>query len=87
MSEYSSSEGSPAMNPTGTNQNKGTELRTLTQAEVDQLIKSFIAPLVRQLDDLTRIVQGMITASHPDYYTRTGTAAICRAPGYQPDAH
>ena len=43
MSENSSSKDVPATNFTGTNENEGLEIRILTQAEVDELIKSFIA--------------------------------------------
>ena len=40
---------------------------------------------MKQLEDLTRLAQGMKTASHPDHYPTVGTSASCTPPGYQPD--
>ena len=86
MSENCSSEGSTAMNFTETNNNTGPELGTSTQAEVNEQIRSFMASLMRQLEDLIWLVQGMTTASHPNYYTKVDTSASYSAPGYQPDS-
>ena len=66
MSENSRSEGSPAMNSTEINENEGPKIHAITQAEVDEQTKSFITPLVKQLGDFTRHVQGMTTAPHPN---------------------
>ena len=71
----SSSDGSRAMNSPEANENEGPEIRAITEEEIDEPINSFIAPLTRQLEDLTRLVQGMITASHPDYHSMAGTMA------------
>ena len=84
-SENSNSEGNPAMNSRGTNKNEDPEVHAITQEEVDEQIKNFIATLTRKLWDLTRLVQGMTTASHANYDPRAGTIASCSAPGYQPD--
>ena len=85
MSENSSSEGSSAMNSTDTNGNEGPEIPEITQAEVDEQIKSFIAFLTRQREDSTRFVQGVTIASNLNYYPRAGTSASYGAPGCQPD--
>ena len=85
MNEDSSSTGGPSMNSPETNENEDSEMRALTQEEIDEQIKSFIAPLTRQLEDLTRLVSGMTIASHLDYYERAGTSASYSAPGDQPD--
>ena len=75
MSKTSVSEASPAMNPPETKEIEGPEVSAITQDEVDEKIKSFIAPLTRQLEDLTPLVRGMTTASHPNNYPSTGTSA------------
>ena len=52
-----------------------SEIHTLTQEAVNEQIKGFIAPLTRQLEELSRLVQGMLTTSYPSYYPRSGVAA------------
>ena len=47
------------------------ESQTLTQETVNEQIRRFIAPLTRQLEELTRLVQGMTTSGHPNFYPRT----------------
>ena len=51
--------------------------RTLTQEAVNEQIRGFIAPVTHQLEELTRLVQGMTTSWHPNSYSRTelGTAS------------
>ena len=46
MSENISFEDGPAMPSTEANENAGPEVNALTQAEVDEQIKSIIAPLI-----------------------------------------
>ena len=46
---------------------EGPEIHTLTQEVVNEQIKGFIVPLTRQLEDLTRLVQGMVTQPHPSH--------------------
>ena len=48
-----------------------SEIQTLTQEAVNGQIRRFIAPLTRQLEELTRLVQGMTTTQHPNHYPRT----------------
>ena len=47
------------------------EIQALTPAAVDEPIKGLIAPLTRQLEELTRLVQEMFTSKHPNSYLRT----------------
>ena len=47
------------------------EFQTLTQETVNEQIRGFIAPLTRQLEELTRLVQGRTTSRHPNFYPRT----------------
>ena len=47
------------------------EFQMLTQEAVNEQIRWFIAPLTRQLEELTRLVQGMTTSRHPNSYPRT----------------
>ena len=48
------------------------QFQTLTQETVNEQIRGFIAPLTRQLEELTRLVQGMTTSGLPNSYPRTG---------------
>ena len=41
------------------------EIRTLTQEVVNEQIEGFIAPLTRQLKEMTPLVQGIATTPHP----------------------
>ena len=41
------------------------ENQTWTQEAVNEQIREFIAPLNHQLEELTRLVQGMSTSRHP----------------------
>ena len=47
------------------------EFQTLTHEAVNEQIRGFIAPLTRQLEDLTSLVQGMTTSWHPNSYPTT----------------
>ena len=47
------------------------EFQTLTQEAVNEQIRGFIVPLTRQLEALTRLVQGMTTSRHPNSYPST----------------
>ena len=49
----------------------------MTQEAVNEQIRGFIAPLTRQLKELTRLVQGMSTSRrHPNSYPRTELGTI-----------
>ena len=59
-----------------------SEIQTWTQEAVNEQIRGFIARLTRQLEELTRLVQGMTTTRHPNYYPRTefGTTSCTTIP-------
>ena len=46
------------------------EFQMLTQETLIEQIRGFIAPLTRQLEELTRLVQGSTTSRHPNSYPR-----------------
>ena len=48
-----------------------SEFQTLTQGAVNEQIRGFIAPLTRQLEELSRLVQGMTISRHPISYPET----------------
>ena len=58
------------------------EIQTLTQEAVNEQIRGFIASLTRQLEELTRLVQGMTTSRHPNSYPKNdlGTTAATAMP-------
>ena len=62
-----------------------SDARTLTQGKDNEQIRSYIAPLTDQLEDLTRLIKRMSGAQHPNKYPRAGTSASFSASGYQPD--
>ena len=47
------------------------EVQTLTEEAVNEQVGGFITPLTRQLEELTRLLQGMTTSGHPKPYSRT----------------
>ena len=49
--ENNRSETNPVMSAHGNNTDKGSETRILTQEEVDEQIRNYIAPSIRQLED------------------------------------
>ena len=51
------------------------EIQTLTQEAVNEQIRGFIAPLTRQLEDLTRLMQGMSNSRHRNPRTELGTTS------------
>ena len=61
------------------------EIQTLTQERVNEQIRGFIVPLTRKKEELTRLVQGMLTTQHPDYYPRTDFGATFGTVSYQSD--
>ena len=61
------------------------EMRTLTQEAVNEQIQGCIVPLTRQLEELTLLVQGMVTTPHPSIYPRTDYSTISGTAAHQPD--
>ena len=69
MSENSGQKDNPVINSHNTDKSGEPEIRILTQEFCEQ-IKSFKAPLRRQLKDLTWLVQGLSVTLHPNQRTR-----------------
>ena len=44
------------------------EIQILTQEAVNEQIRIFIAPPTRQLEELSRLVQRLVTTLHQDHY-------------------
>ena len=63
------------MNSHETNENGSPQNRVLTQ---EKLMNE--SSFTRQLEDLTRLVQIMTTASHLNYYPKAGNSAGYSAP-------
>ena len=83
MSENNSTESSPVRNAPECNVEDEPEVYILTQEDVNEQIGSHIAPLTKQLEDMTRLIQGMTTAQNPTSHPRAGTSASFSATGYQ----
>ena len=62
-----------------------TEAGNLTQADVNEHIGSYNAPLLKQLDDLTLLLQRMSSTQQPNFYLRACTGASFSSAGYPPD--
>ena len=71
MSHHSSSEEIANWSSSENVDGEKPEIQTLTQKAVNEQIRGFITPLTRQLDELTRLVQGMSTSRHPNSYPKT----------------
>ena len=52
----------------------------------NEAIKGFISPLTRQLEELTRVVKGMVTTAHPNLCPNTDYSTISGTAVHQPDA-
>ena len=86
MSESGSVEDNRAGNFSEITLGEVPEIRTLTQEAVNQQIKRFIGPVTRQLEELSRLVQGMVTIPHPSHYPRTDYSTISGTAVQQPDS-
>ena len=65
--------------------NSETEARILTHDDVNEQIRSYIALLTKQLEDLTRLLQGMLSTQQRNAYPRAATSDSFSIAGYQPD--
>ena len=77
MSNHGSTEEIANRNSSENFEGEVLKFQTLAQEAVNEQIRVFVAPLARQLKELTRLVQGMITSRHPNSYPRIelGTAS------------
>ena len=55
--------------------NNGSEERILIQKKVEEQVSTYIAPLIKPLNDLTRLIQGKSPAHRPNASPRAGTSA------------
>ena len=76
MSASSSSGNKPAMSNYADNLKIESKKRILTQEEVHEQIRSYIAPLTKQLEDLTRLIPRMSAAQRPNLYPRPARVEI-----------
>ena len=76
MSENGSAEDNRTGNSSENIEKGVPEIRFLTQEAVNDQIKGFIAPLTRQLEELTQLVLGMVTTSHRSHYPRADYSTI-----------
>ena len=87
MSENGNSEDNRASKSWENAEEEVLEIRTLTQEAVNEQVKGFSTPLTRQLEELTWLVQGMLTTPHPIHYPRADYNATSGAAVYQPDTN
>ena len=85
MSDHGSTEENVTGNSSENVEGEVFEIQTLTQEAVNEQIRAFVAPLTRKLEELTRLVQGMVTTPHPSHYPRTDFGATCGIATYQSD--
>ena len=78
-------ESSPIMNAPERNTDEKLEERILSQEDVNEQIRSYFAPLTKQLENWNRLIQGVSTVQQPNTHPRVGTSASFSAAGCQPD--
>ena len=84
MNDSKNTESSPIVNAPGRNARDELEVHALTQEEVNEQVRNHIGPLTKQLQDLTRLIQGMTTAQLPTSYLRPSTTLGLVQPGISP---
>ena len=85
MSESGNLEDNRAANSLENTEGEVPEIRTLNQEAVNEQIKGFIAPPTRQLEELTPLIQGMVTTPHPSHYPKTDYSTNSGTTAHQPD--
>ena len=71
MSDNSSIEENATGSSSENVQGKVSEIQALTKDGINEQTRGFIASLTHQTEELTRLVQGMVTTQHPHHYDRT----------------
>ena len=71
MNENGSFEENVTGNSSGIVKGEVLGSHTLTREAVNEQIKGFIAPLTRQLEELTRLVRTLLTTPHPSLFSRS----------------
>ena len=85
MSDHSSTEENLTGISSQNVEEKVPEIQTLTQEAVGEQIRGLIAPLTHQVEDLIRLVQGMVTMKHPDHFPRTDKSTTSGRATHQSD--
>ena len=85
VSDNGSVEDNRADNSSKNTEEEVPETRILTQEAVNEQIKGFIAPPARQLEELTQLVQGMVTTPHSSHCPRIDYSIIYGTAAHQPD--
>ena len=85
MSESNSTETSPIMNAPECDVEDEPELHILTQQKAKEQAINHKAPLTKQLNNTTRLIQGMTITQHPTSYPRACRIDSFSTAGYQPD--
>ena len=85
MSDNGSIEDNRVGNSSENTEEEVCEVRDLTQEAVNEQTKGFITPLAKQLEELTGLVQGMVTTTHPSHYLMADYSATSGAAVHQPD--
>ena len=85
MSDHGSTEGNVTGISSENVEREVSEIQTLSQETVDEQIRGFLAPLTRQIEELTRLVQGMVTKQHPECYPRTDLGSTSFTATHQSD--
>ena len=70
MSHHGSSDKTAIRSSTENADREISDVQTLIQKAVNEQVRQFFAPLTRQIEELTRLVQGMITFGHLNSYIR-----------------
>ena len=85
ISENNCAEIIPTVSAYESNTDTECETRIVTQEEVDEQIRNYNVSLTRQLDDLTRLIQGMSTAHRANLPPMASTSASSSAAGSSPN--
>ncbi len=85
MSDNGSIEENISTNSSKNVKGENYEIQILTQEAVNEQIGCFIVPLTRQLEELTRLVQGLVTTLHQDHYPRTDFSPTSGTATFQSD--
>ena len=87
MRENGNVEVNPTSNSSENVEEEISEIHTMTQEAFNEQIEKFIALLTCQIEELTRLVQGIVATPHVNHYPRTNRSTISGTAAYQPDNH
>ena len=85
MSENDGSQTNALPKTNASNAAFASETGILTQKEVDEQITNYIAPMTRQLENLTRLILDMSTAHRKNLSPRAGTSGNSSTAGPSPN--